>query len=1001
MEEEREHLIKEIFPKIRAVCQKRSVTFTDIDLRWGITEEQAQDGGAVAICLEEIDRCRPYFIGLIGERYGWIPNDDNAKVLVKPEIANTVKEWCDKGRSVTEMEMIYGVLNKPEQAPYSYFYFCDQELTKQKEQRSVDSMDNNATHDIFYDDSTDKQAKLATLKTQIRTDEASWSVADYETIEALGQKIETELLAIIDKEFPVDDAIDAISLRRQKHDFFAEGRRRGYIADEQEITSLIEQVESKGKPIVITGEMGTGKSALMATLAERWHELHPNSPVIAHYAGAGDESSVISIIDHILNEINQQYQLEKEIPSDLFIALPEWLALIPEEKPLYLILDGINQYTGDTRRLISILPEDVGSSVRILVSALDSQELDYLEKRAWPLHTAHPLNETRRTSLVSRYLDSFNKTLPDNLVKQISESVQSGNPLYLKILLNELCVDARHETLSKRINLYLEAKSVTILYQRVITRWQEDYGNKLTEKVLSLIWCSRYGLSYDELRNIVESNQLELSRLIFGFGEHLIEIGGLHTFMHDALRQAVSKSFLTKERQKTESRLQIVIYFLEQQLSNRLADEVPWILEKDNSPMLGDYVTDWRMVLLHSSRHHGLYELYFYWRSAKVETKDAFNKYYHDLKELRDVGIREQAYKAIAELFLLMRCYKYAAVNFGYAYVDYIESKSGELETEKDVSYLGAIVSAFISDGSNKSIEHAERFSEKLEEVVQKVPFETSSSILRSYQNDKAIDLLEAKKPKEALTIIDETIKKIDQTEVDKYQYSFLLNTKACILVRLKEMKDAIVCCDTALNLLIDDGGKQSELKSNLYAMRAFAADNSGNYGLALESSSRAQQEAQSLFGLEHQQSKNTSILSKQLYVNNTDKFELKPDLGLYYKKFYKHSTSYHFENIVIYRLSRVEMNILSFEIEHRIGDKVHLGSFDMNRKFFSIIQDNIHRECRADFKEWLRSNSINTTHELKYPLILASIVAELGEDMSTPKNIEHFIPFNVIRFSG
>ena len=45
----------------------------DVDLRWGVTEADAQDGKALDICLDEIDSCRPYFLGLLGHRYGWIP----------------------------------------------------------------------------------------------------------------------------------------------------------------------------------------------------------------------------------------------------------------------------------------------------------------------------------------------------------------------------------------------------------------------------------------------------------------------------------------------------------------------------------------------------------------------------------------------------------------------------------------------------------------------------------------------------------------------------------------------------------------------------------------------------------------------------------------------------------------------------------------------------------------------------------------------------------------
>ena len=50
------------------------MTFIDVDLRWGVTEEQARRGEVLPICLAEIERCRPYLIGLLGERYGWVPD---------------------------------------------------------------------------------------------------------------------------------------------------------------------------------------------------------------------------------------------------------------------------------------------------------------------------------------------------------------------------------------------------------------------------------------------------------------------------------------------------------------------------------------------------------------------------------------------------------------------------------------------------------------------------------------------------------------------------------------------------------------------------------------------------------------------------------------------------------------------------------------------------------------------------------------------------------------
>jgi hypothetical protein len=66
MQAERDVLMKFVFPKIRRLCAERGVTFTEVDLRWGITQEQAERGEVLPICLAEIERCRPYFIGIDG-----------------------------------------------------------------------------------------------------------------------------------------------------------------------------------------------------------------------------------------------------------------------------------------------------------------------------------------------------------------------------------------------------------------------------------------------------------------------------------------------------------------------------------------------------------------------------------------------------------------------------------------------------------------------------------------------------------------------------------------------------------------------------------------------------------------------------------------------------------------------------------------------------------------------------------------------------------------------
>ncbi len=75
---ERNALQEHVFPELREYCQHRNARFQAIDIRWGVSEEAALDHQTMGICLRELRRCqqlspRPYFIALLGNRYGSRP----------------------------------------------------------------------------------------------------------------------------------------------------------------------------------------------------------------------------------------------------------------------------------------------------------------------------------------------------------------------------------------------------------------------------------------------------------------------------------------------------------------------------------------------------------------------------------------------------------------------------------------------------------------------------------------------------------------------------------------------------------------------------------------------------------------------------------------------------------------------------------------------------------------------------------------------------------------
>lgn len=51
LHEEREILVKRVFPDFRRLCRQRGVTFTEVDLRWGLTDEDIALGQVLRACL--------------------------------------------------------------------------------------------------------------------------------------------------------------------------------------------------------------------------------------------------------------------------------------------------------------------------------------------------------------------------------------------------------------------------------------------------------------------------------------------------------------------------------------------------------------------------------------------------------------------------------------------------------------------------------------------------------------------------------------------------------------------------------------------------------------------------------------------------------------------------------------------------------------------------------------------------------------------------------------
>lgn len=164
MDFERDVIKFEIIPDLNRHFRARGVELQAIDLRLGVnTQGMDEDESArkvLKVCARGIDSSRPFFIGLVGSRYGWIPPMERWEEFIHTLPEEEREFMTDTfGASVTELEMVYGALNERAlDGGHILFYLRDES--------SYDSMPEHRKQ-IFLDTDPALRQKLAALRKRI------------------------------------------------------------------------------------------------------------------------------------------------------------------------------------------------------------------------------------------------------------------------------------------------------------------------------------------------------------------------------------------------------------------------------------------------------------------------------------------------------------------------------------------------------------------------------------------------------------------------------------------------------------------------------------------------------------------------------------------------------------------------------------------------------------------------------------------------------------------
>jgi tetratricopeptide (TPR) repeat protein len=542
MQAERDHLRNFVFPELEERLRGRRHHLEWVDLRLGVAtaaqaDERARELQVLKVCLSEVRRCRPYLIALIGDRYGWVPPVE----LITAAAAEEGFAGDVAGRSVTDLEIEFGVLSDPEQQRRSFFYFRDP-LPSDRMPPAIAAMYAEAHAGAGAADRVERLGALkrrieARLPNHVRRYSAYWD-GDRQRVtnlDAWGRLVLEDIWAQLAAD--TADAAEEPDIPWQQTERnalldFAEDRARDFIGRGQVIGKLtvvaLSPVEDRAMwGVCVTGEAGSGKSALFGELYRRF--AHTDAFVLAHAAGASLLSaSVDSMLHRFVEELARALGVDAGLaenanPEAIEATFAALLRRMAEQRRVLVLIDALDQFEAATRGLyVTWLPRPWPINARLVATGVPGQATIALSERSRvELLPLPPLDMGEARAIAEAVCARYHRILEPQVLDALIGKANAArpaweNPLWLVLAVEELnLLDADDFGRAKRSysgalaerlrSLMLDVVAalpvdVPGIYDATFARAEELFGANLARAFVGLIAVSRAGWRESDFR---------------------------------------------------------------------------------------------------------------------------------------------------------------------------------------------------------------------------------------------------------------------------------------------------------------------------------------------------------------------------------------------------------------------------------------------------------------------------------------------------------------------